>query len=167
MQENKHELVLKESQVDMLWGVISFIISIVLAAFLIPSQVKAVKQSPWYNSPRLFPYVLAGVLALCGISLFIQGLHKAKRANDPECAKFNLAEVKMVGITLLAMIAYTLLLSYVPIHYIILTTILMAFLMYVYGQRKLVLLILISVLLPLVIYFSFKYGLQVRFPNGL
>ncbi len=157
-------MVLKESQVDKLWGVISVVLGILLYVLIIPSQIKAVPQSPWYNSPRFFPYLLAGILIVCGICLFLMGMGKEKKGNDPECCSFHLAELKIVLFTLLAIVAYTLAMSYLPLHYILVSALVMAFLMYLCGQRNWKLIVLVSILLPVIIFFSFKYGLHIRFP---
>jgi len=157
-------LVLKESQTEKLWGAISVVFGILLCVWIIPSQIKSVPQSPWYNSPRFFPYLLAGLLIVCGICLFAIGLKKANSSDDPVCCTFHLAEIKIVSITLLALVVYTLAMSYLPFHYVLLSALMMASLMFLCGQRNWKLLAVVSILLPVVIYVSFKYGLNIRFP---
>lgn len=157
-------MILKESQTDKLWGVISVVLGILLYVLIIPTQIKSVPQSPWYNSPRFFPYLLAGILIICGICLFAMGLRKAKSKDDPVCCTIHLAELKIVGIMLAAMVVYTLAMTYLPFHYILITALTMAFLMFVCGQRNWKLLLVVSIILPAIIYFSFKYGLHIRFP---
>ena len=157
-------MVLKESQTEKLWGVISVVLGILLCSWIIPLQIKSVPQSPWYNSPRFFPYLLAGLLIVCGVYLFYAGVRQARNGEDSICCTFRLVEIRIAGITLLALVGYTLALSYLPFHYILISALVMAFLMFLCGQRHWLLIVAVSIVLPAIIYFSFKYGLHIRFP---
>ena len=157
-------MVLKESQTEKLWGVISVVLGILLCAWIIPTQIKSVPQSPWYNSPRFFPYLLAGLLIICGLYLFYTGVRRAKKSEDPTCCTFHLAEIRIVSITLLMLVVYTLAMSYLPFHYILISALVMTFLMFLCGQRSWLLMAVVSIVLTSSIYFSFKYGLHIRFP---
>lgn len=155
---------LKDSQVEKLWGVLSIAFGILLLTWIIPSQVKAVAQSPWYNGPRLFPNILAGILIACGAFLFLMGVRKKRSGKDAVCCTFSKQEMKVVGMTLGVLIAYTLALSYLPLHYIFVTAAVMVGLMLICGQRNWKILIGVGLILPTIIYFSFRYGLKIRFP---
>lgn len=155
---------LKESQTDKLWGIICCVLGVVLFFLIIPAQIKEIADSPWYNSPRFFPNLLSGILFICGIALFVIGTRKQKSENDPDCCTFHIKELKIVLLTLVIMAAYTLAMSYLVFHYIVVTAVTMAALMILCSERNWKLIVVVSIILPTIVYFSFKYGLYIRFP---
>ncbi len=130
---------------------------------VIPSQIKNV-GTDWYNSPRLFPYVCSGMLAVFGIWLVIDGivLDKKVKKEDQDEHKTTKQQFKMVIGAFLIMAVYAALLP--VFHYVPCTIGMLAGMMFWCGQRNYVKIGIISVVLPVIVYYSFKYLLYVRLP---
>ncbi len=162
-------ITLKESKVDKIWGVICVVFGLLMYFVIIPKQIKATDLFEWYNSARLMPNLYSILFVVCGIALFVTGMRKAKAggAKDPDCVTFK----KENMITLLVFIAvvalYIALLDILPVHYCIVTTVFLGFLMWFCGLRgsvkNYIILVAVAVILPILIYVGFSYGLHIRF----
>lgn len=152
---------LKESKAEQLIGIVSVVFGLLLIVLIIPTQINLAKNTPWYNQPRFFPYVISGIFILMGVLLYLSGVKKKGRT-DQDTYSVELQGGKMVLITLGLVFLYVLSLSFLP--YIPCTVVGLGILMWLFGQRDLKKLIPVSVLLPVLIYFSFTYLLKLKLP---
>ena len=136
---------------------------LLLAFLIIPTQIKYV-DTDWYNSPRFFPYVVAGLFVVLGVTLFFSGRKKSATMRDEaqEVYAFPWEKIKMLLITLVILAAYVFAMEFLP--YIPCTIVALAVMMIVYKQRNWLTIGIVSVAVPLVIYFSFTYLLKLRMP---
>lgn len=151
---------LTESKSNKILGIFFTAFSLLLLFAIIPAQIKHI---PGANpSPRFFPQVIAILLFILGVTLLISGIKGKKGKPDDVVFSLNAKEAKLVGITLGVFVLYTAALYFLP--YIPATILTMAVLMTAYGQKKKWKIIATSILLPLIIYFSFTYLLMLKLP---
>ena len=162
-------ITLKESKVDKIWGVICTVFGLIMIFLIIPKQIRVFDMYPWYNSARLMPYLYSALFIICGIALFISGMRKAKigGAKDPDCVTFKKDNMITLLIFVAVMALYIVLLDVLPIHYCIVTAVFLGFLMWFCGLRgsmkNYIILVAVAVILPILIYVGFYYGLHIRF----
>ena len=101
-----------------------------------------------FPTPRSFPNLLAGLLIVLGIALFVAGL-KRKNSTDQKVYSITKTEAKPALVTLLLMVLYVISLYFVP--YIPATIVVLALMIFIYGQRSLIKLAGASVAVPVII----------------
>lgn len=103
-------------------------------------------------------------MTVLGIVLFASGWRKGKapKQEDEETYSLGKKETRLVLLTLGIVILYVIILHFIP--YIPATMVFLAVLITLYGQRNKLKIILPSVLLPIIIYVGFTYGLQLHMP---
>jgi hypothetical protein len=141
-------------------GLILALFSILLYFYIIPTQVTFGSRQMGV-SPRFFPDILALLLFIFSVALSIDGYRMRNRKNQ-KVFSFVAKEVRLVLLTLLVIALQTV--GFQTIGYVIPAMLALAVCMYLYGQRNLVKIALISVLLPLGIKLFFEKGLQVYLP---
>ena len=153
---------LKEGKTELVMGILFSLFGVLLLTVIIPTQIKYVNGA--YPQPRFFPQVIAALIVVLGIALFVGGIRKIKsmKEEDQEVYTFRWNEVRLVMFTLVVMMIYVAVLSF--ISYLPATMIALAVLMAAYGQRSKLKLIGVSVLLPVRIYVGLTYGLRLRLP---
>ena len=136
---------------------------LILAFLIIPTQIKDVDVE-WYNSPRLFPWIISGLFVVLGAALFFSGRKKARTMPDSEQEVYSLPweKAKMVLLFLLIIVLYVISMEFLP--YIPCTIVALAVMMLVAGQRSWIKLGAVSIILPIVIYYSFTMLLKLRLP---
>jgi len=149
----------KESKVDLVFGIIIGIFSLLLYFVITPSQVPNVTRLG--VSPRLLPNIIAFLLLILSISQII-GAFKVKDTGDEEVYTINPIELKLIGKSMLVFIAYFIAINLVG--YIISTIAALAVFMLIFGQRNIKKIALVSVGLPIVIYIFFTKALQMILP---
>ena len=152
---------LKESKAEQIIGIVFVALGLIAALIVIPMQIKEVSYDIIFNSPRFFPTVIAMLFILLGAALFVSGLRK-KDAEEQEEYSLGAKEAKLVLITLGTMVVYTALLYFLP--YIPVTMLVLAFLIWIYGQKSWKKIVITALVLPVIIYISFRYGLMLRMP---
>lgn len=157
-----------EGRAEQIGGIVFVLFSLILALIIIPAQIKPVK-APWYNSPKLFPYVIAGLIFCFGAVLAVTGTRKARKsrreepeAQESETYSITGQEARLVLITLGVVVIYVLAMGFLP--YIPCTMVTLGLLMWIYGQRSWIKLIAVSAAFPLLIYFAFTFLLKLRLP---
>ena len=155
-------MVLNESKAEKILGVVFTVLGVLLLAVIIPTQIAYVKNA--YPQPRFFPNIIAGLMTVLGIVLFVSGWRKGKapKQEDEETYSLGKKETPLVLLTLVIVILYVIILHFIP--YIPATMVFLAVLITLYGQRNKLKIILPSVLLPIIIYVGFTYGLQLHMP---
>ena len=150
---------MKEFKVMQMGGIALFLFAIILLFWIIPTQVRDVDT--FGVSPQFFPKVLGYILLVLSVWLFIDGCLK-KTVPDQKIYKINVKEIKLVLITLIIMVVYILTIEL--LGYLIATIMVLGILMWIYGQRNLRIVILISILLPIIISQFFTRFLHLRLP---
>jgi len=152
---------LKESKAEQIIGIVFAVLGVLFAAVIIPWQIKAVKCDMLFNSPRFFPEAIAVLFIVLGACMFVFG-RKKKDAADQETYSLGKKEAKLVLLTLGVMVVYTVLLYFLP--YVPVTIVTLGFLIWAYGQKSWKKIVIAAVVLPILIYVSFHYGLSLRMP---
>lgn len=150
---------LTESKAERILGIVFAALGLMLYVVIIPWQIKDVGAE--FPTPRSFPNLLAGLLILLGIVLFASGI-KHKDASDQKIYSISKTEAKLVIVTLLLMVIYVISLYFVP--YIPATIVILALMIFIYGQRSPVKIAAASVIVPVVIYLAFTYILKFNMP---
>ena len=150
---------LSESKAERILGIVFAVLGLVLYFVIIPWQIKDVGAE--FPTPRSFPNLLAGLLVVLGAALFVSGV-KHKDAADQKVHSITKIEAKLVVITLLLMVLYVISLYFVP--YIPATVVVLALMIFIYGQRSPVKLAAASVAVPVIIYLAFTYILKFNMP---
>jgi hypothetical protein len=148
-----------ESQLERYSGVFLALFSIVIYFVIIPWQIRNIAGET--ITPRSFPSTITAVMFVLSVCLFISGWRK-KDLTDQKNFQISREEILLAGATLLAVGGYNLLLYVIP--YIPATIIVLAILIWLYGQRKLWKLGAVSVMLPVVIFVAFTYFLKLQLP---
>lgn len=140
-------------------GILFLFLGAALGIYSVYSFRTAAVQTQWIMSPYLFPLLLAVFTVLVSLSLVLEGLHEAA-AEKGETA--SLPELKQVVVVLLLCIAYAALLPYLT--FLPATMLFLAAFIRYLGERRIWLIALIAVLMPLLLYLIFAVGLSVRLP---
>ena len=162
--EHKQEKVvtLNESKSDIILGVVFLVFSLALLFVIIPTQIADVGAE--FPSPRFFSRMCGVLMLVLSILLLLQGVRKkAKMEKDPgEVVTFHTSGVRRSALILLVQVVAVAALTVLP--YVPVTIVMLLALMLILGQRKKVILIGVSVILPLLVYFFFTYGLRLVLP---
>jgi hypothetical protein len=152
---------LDESKAEQILGIVFAVLGVVLLAVVIPWQIKSVSYDIVFNSPRFFPDLISALFIVLGVIMFISGRRKIGTSNQ-ETYSLEKKEALLVLLTLATMVVYTILLYFLP--YIPVTIVTLGFLIWAYGQRNWKKIIITAIVLPIIIYLLFSYGLQLRMP---
>lgn len=150
-----------ESKAEQILGIVFAILGALFSLVIIPWQIKDVKYDIIFNSPRFFPTVVSVLFIILGAALFITGRRK-RNHREQEAYALSKQEAKLVFITLGVMILYTALLYFLP--YIPVTIVAVGFLIWLYGQKSWRKIVITSVVLSVLIYVGFRYGLSLKMP---
>lgn len=152
-------MTLDESKAERIVGLVFTCIGILLFLVVIPWQIKDVGAD--FPTPRTFPNFIALATAGLGVVLFLTG---RKKKGKPDLKHYSLSkkEARLVGITVGLMLLYIFSLYYIP--YIPATIVILGLMVWFYGQKSWMKIVGTAVCVPVVIYFSFNYLLQLRLP---
>lgn len=148
-----------ESRVDQIGGAILGVFSLFLYFIIIPAGVVDVQR--FGVSPRFFPKVTALFLLLLAICLFVNGYRKKEQENQ-KVYEINPNELKLIVKSMIVFACY--IIAFDLFGYMVPTIAALAIFMYMYGQRKIKLLIIVSIGLPIAIYLFFTKALQMVLP---
>ena len=154
---------IKESKANQIAGIFFVILGLVLAFIVIPTQIEDVTQrfDGVIVSARFFPRVFSIFMAIMGVLLFRQGCREKNKPNQAQIG-VTTKGLKLILVTFAILIAYVLLLYFVP--YVAATIPILALLIWVYGQRNIIKIVAVSAGVPVVIYFAFTYLLKLVLP---
>ncbi|MDP3387774.1 MAG: tripartite tricarboxylate transporter TctB family protein [Eubacteriales bacterium] len=150
---------IKESKAEIFIGLFLFIFALLLLFYIIPTQIRFVPSAT--TSPRLMPRFVAIIIGVLSLTMMFFGYLKRNRLNQKEFS-ISQKEAKLVILTLIVIAIYTMAVKY--IRYIPTTIISLAFLMWAFGQKSKIKLVLISTAVPIVIYVFFTNFLKIRLP---
>ncbi len=164
-EERKKEFVLSEGQSDFVIGAVGLVFALAMIFLIIPGTIADVGKG--FPGPRTLPNFYGWILLVLSCCMLFQASRKRKgkskiygRAEDT--VTFDLEGVKRIAIVLAIIVISVVALNFLP--YIPVTIALLFALMYVLGQRKILVLAGISVIPPIVIYFFFTEGLRLVLP---
>lgn len=144
-------------------GIVFMVFSLLLFLVIIPTQVKSVESADWFNSPRLFPYCIAGLIGVLGLCQLISGIRQRNVPLDKQKEySISLMELRLVLITLGLLAVYVFAMQWIP--YIPATIVVLAALIFLYGQKNYIKIAAVSVGMSVVIYLAFTYLLKLRLP---
>ena len=141
-------------------GIILGLFSLALYFFIIPREVIYVKQQMGV-SPQYFPNLLAWALFLLSVALGVDG-YRSRNKKNQNIITINWKETKLVAITLGVIALQNI--GFVAIGYLIPAMFAIGALMYVYGHRNFITIVVVSILLPVAIQLFFEKTLQVYLP---
>lgn len=150
---------IKESKVEQAGGIVLGVFSLLLYFLIIPAEVVDVQK--FGVSPRFLPEKTALFLLLLSICLFVSGYRKIGQENQ-KIYTINAKEIKLVAKSLLLLVCYIIVFDL--LGYIVPTIVTLAIFMYMFGQRKIKPLLLVSLGLPIIIYMFFTKVLQMVLP---
>lgn len=141
-------------------GCILGLFSLILYFFIIPREIIFSKQQLGV-SPQYFPNLLSGLLFMLSVALGIDGYRSRDKKNQ-KTFDITWKETRLVAVTL-GVIALQII-GFDTIGYLIPAILAIAVLMYVYGHRNYITIVVVSVLLPVAIKLFFEKTLQVYLP---
>ncbi len=150
---------IKESRVDQIGGIILGIFSLLLYFVIIPLEVG--DTSKFGVSPRFLPQILALLLMFLSICQVISG-YKKRGQEDQKIYTINPNELKLILKSLGVFIIYIIALNITG--YLITTVVALAVFMFLYGQRNIKRIVLVSVGIPIAIYLFFTKALTMVLP---
>lgn len=142
-------------RMDLFIGIVFIVLGI---AIYILSYTQAPGISDWSLSPAFFPRLAATLICGLGLLLIVLEMVFTKGNHVSVLEGVQWRVFSYVIVTIAIMIFYTVFIRW--FGFIISTIITMAAMMVLYGLRRWVLIALISVCVPLIIYF---FGLKVMF----
>lgn len=141
-------------------GFILGLFSLLLYFVVIPREIVFAKQQLGV-SPQYFPNLLAGMLFALSAALGIDG-YRIRNKRHQRQFDITWKETKLVAVTL-AVIALQII-GFDAVGYLIPAMLAIAALMYVYGHRNYITIVVVSVLLPAAIKLFFEKTLHVYLP---
>ena len=141
-------------------GIILGLFSLALYFFIIPREIVFVKQQMGV-SPQYFPNFLAGLLFVLSVALGVDG-YRSRNKKNQKVIDITWKETRLVAITLGVIALQNI--GFDTIGYLIPAMLAIAALMYVYGHRNYITIVIVSVLLPVAIKLFFEKALQVYLP---
>ncbi len=148
-----------EATAEQVTGVSLGVFSLLLYFVLIPWQIADVKVAG--VTPRFLPEALAIFMLILSICLFVNGYGKRTNVGQ-KYYSFAPKETALVVKSLLILSGYIVLLE--VLGYLLTTIAALGLLMYMYGQRRIKILIPVTIGLPVVIYLFFTKVLQIVLP---
>ena len=169
MEESKKDAGLQswKDKINFNTVVALFLIVFSITAFiLIPYQIEKPKlfmgRSLTTLTPSLFPRL--GIIALFILS--VSYLFQSTRFNEKNLFKeLDVRSFSRVIVTLIVFVGYALLFE--PLGFVLSSALMVAILTIYYGNRNILVALLVMVGAPLAIYFIFTHTLQVSLPEGL
>lgn len=175
MQKNKiekHRISTFEDCKDIISGSVIFVVAIVMLAASF--SIRAHELAGAINA-RFMPRIISVAMAFCSLIVVVQGIislhHKQNLEKDGEHSKKAEIEIKPFAVTLVLLILYAMLFRTLGF---ILSSIL-----YLMGQitvltlkenqtrKNLICTCITAVVVPVVVYIIFRYGLKILLPVGL
>jgi len=164
-EERKKEFVLSEGQSDFIVGAVGLVFALAMIFLIVPGTIADVGKG--FPGPRTLPNLYGWLLLILSCCMLFQASRKRNDKSkiygrEEETVTFDLQGVKRIAIILAVIIISVIALNFLP--YIPVTIALLFALMYVLGQRKPLVLVGVSVIPPIVIYFFFTEGLRLVLP---
>lgn len=108
-------------------------------------------------SGAFYPEILFTIIILCGLGLIYQGVKREKKEPLPTFKVLDLAKI------IVALLVYVYVMEY--IGFIISTFLFLMVSMFVYGERRVKIMIPVSIISAIGIYFLFTKAFMISLPN--
>jgi len=132
-------------------------------------------------NPKVYPLIIIISTFALSVTLMVQGIIKLKKEkmppakttaekspSEPSSSEVSLPRgktaLKLIVLSI-GMLAYVI--GFEPLGYIIVTPLLMALTMYLFGERKLLRIIVVSVTVSIILYWSFRMVFRVPLPRSI
>ncbi|MBW2598980.1 MAG: tripartite tricarboxylate transporter TctB family protein [Deltaproteobacteria bacterium] len=159
------------NKVDVLTGLLLFILSVIFYFFVLPYQVDD-PTGPLALSPAIFCKVITVVLVFLSLLLVIINLFpKLSPSEDTVDSDSDTSpglsnvDQKKVVVTIITAFLYIFMIQY--LGFFVSTALVMIFLMIYYGHRKWTHIFLVLIIVLSFIYTLFVLGLRVLLPSGI
>ena len=145
-------------------SIVVLLLGLALGIFSVYSFFHSPVKAEWIMSPYLFPMLIALFAVGLAYCLFMEGKHQvdqeeASRRGEEKPEPIDLKKVFcIIGLS----VAYYFLIPYLT--FIPATALFLAALMWFMGERRLKVLLPLTILTPLALYAIFATGLNVRLP---
>ena len=141
-------------------GLVILLLGIALGGYSLYMFRTAAVKTSWIMSPYLFPLLLSVFTILVSLSLLLEAIHEVRAAaGSDRKGKMNL---KSVAVVMLLCIAYAALLPH--LGFILTSMLFLAAFIRFLGERRIWLVGVISLVMPLLLYGIFGVLLSVRLP---
>lgn len=164
LSRNEHnELVLKLSEFEgeAIIGAVFFLAALIVRVVFINSQIRTMNPDAFPN-PRTLPALYCYILMIMAVGMVISAFRRRKRAYGLKTYEFNLTGLRRIAVVLLIVLAATLAMYYLP--YIPVNAVMLAVLMIFLGQRNKFVILGVSVVMPILVWCLFTYGLKLYMP---
>jgi putative tricarboxylic transport membrane protein len=158
-------------RVNMITGLLLFILCVVLY-LLIPSQITMIETKRLSMSPAFYPRVVIITMAILSLAFVLSSYRNSRKAPDPTSPAEQGKGGPILGedslrtlITVAIMLGYIYLIEW--IGFLLATPIGLGALMVHMGNRRLRVLCLVMIGVPLVLYLVFERIMLVILPRGL
>lgn len=114
-------------------------------------------------SAAFFPTIVAAVMIVCSLFMLIKAIIKPKQyeALTPEMKRGYLRGLLTILVSFLYVLAFK------PVGYILSSMLAVFALMVIFGNRKWLLMCIITIVFPVLLYVAFRYGLNIKLPVGI
>mgnify|MGYP000992450437 CR=1 FL=1 len=116
-------------------------------------------------NPKTYPLIIIFCTFAFSITLVIQGIKKLRREKGPSEKSLPHGKTAL-KLIILAIGMFIYVLGFEPLGYIIVTPLLMALTMLLFGERKVLRIIVVSVIVSIVLYWLFRTVFRVPLPRS-
>lgn len=162
-RNEQNELVLKlnELEGEAIIGAVFFLAALVVRVFFINSQIRTMNPDAFPN-PRTLPALYCYILMLMAVGMVISAYRRRNRGYGLKTYVFNLTGLGRIAVVLLVVLAATVAMYYLP--YIPVNAVMLAILMIFLGQRNKFVIVGVSIVMPILVWCLFTYGLKLYMP---
>ncbi len=162
-RNERNDLILKlnELEGEVVIGAVFFVLALLVRVVFINSQIRVLDPEAFPN-PRSLPALYCYILMLMAVGMVIDAYRRRNRGYGKKTYVFNLTGIGRIGVVLAVMLVATLAMYYIP--YIPVNIVMLAVLMIFLGQRNKFVIIGVSVVMPILVWCLFTYGLKLYMP---
>lgn len=160
-EHNELVLTLSEFEGEAIIGAVFFAAALIARVFFINSQIRTMNPDAFPN-PRTLPALYCYILMAMAVGMVFSAFRRRKRAYGLKSYTFNLTGLGRIAVVLLIVLAATLAMYYLP--YIPVNAVMLAILMIFLGQRNKFVIVGVSIVMPILVWCLFTYGLKLYMP---
>ena len=160
-EHNELVLTLSELEGEAIIGGGFFIAALVVRVFFVNNQIRTMNPDAFPN-PRTLPALYCYILMVMAVGMVASAFHRRKRAYGLKSYAFNLTGLGRIAVVLLVVLGATVAMYYLP--YIPVNAVMLAILMIFLGQRNKLVIVGVSIVMPILVWCLFTYGLKLYMP---